>query len=828
MFEHAIADVRYALRWLRRSPGFAAVAIASLSIGIGFNTALFTVVDAVLFRPLPVDRPDRLVELYTTSPDGDTYATSSYPDFQDLKAQNHVFTDMVGHSMIIAAVSAGDRSRMALGEVVTGNFFGTLGIGTEIGRPLLPGDDTPGAPRAVVLSHGLWTREYGASPGVIGQTLRIHGHPYTIVGVAKPDYNGMIPMVAATLWIPMTYVDDGEPGGIISVVPSPTGNTRLERRGTRWMFVKGRLKPGVTPAQAQADVQVIAQNLMIVHPQTNKDRRIAVVPTSQVHIHPDADRVLLPIALGLMLVVGLVLLVACANVASMLLARASARQKEIGIRLALGASRGRLGAQLLTESLVLASAGAAAGIALAWGLTQAAMSIRLPIPFPLAFALRLDTRVLFFTMGATAIAAIVTGLVPALKATRPNLVNELKGDTAAVAVGRRRWTLRDGLVAAQIAVTMVLLVTAGLLTRSLMAAQKIGIGFEPAGVAVVSTELGLIGYDDARAERLYATALDRVRAIPGVVAAGLAERTPFSINYNRTNIFIPGRHQPGDIKGYVTDATRVGPEYFTTLGVPILQGRNFGASDTPKSPGVAIVNEAFARKHWPGESAVGQVIRSRSLDGPAFEIVGVSADYKVSTLGEKPTPYVHFAYAQRPSAGEAIMARGRGDAGTLLAAMRRELLALEPNIVFLDDQTLEAQVSTTLMPARLGAMSVSGVGLIAVALAAIGLYGVIAYSVSRRRREIGIRMALGARRGAVVGLVMRQGMRLAAAGVAVGALLSLGAAKAASRALYGIGFLDPVAWIGAALLLLGVAALANAVPARSAAAVDPSGALRSE
>jgi predicted permease len=828
VFEHLFADIKFALRWLRRSPGFTAVAILSLAIGIGFNTALFTIVDAVLFRPLPVDRPDRLAEVYTTSPDGDTYATSSYPDYLDLKTQNHVFSDMVGHSMIIAAVSSGDRSRMALGEVVTGNFFQMLGIRAEIGRTLMPDDDKPGAPRTVVLSYGTWSRDYGSNPSVVGQTMRIHGQPYTIVGVASRSYSGMIPMVSAAMWMPMVHVEDGEPGGMISVVPSPTGNSRNERRGTRWMFLKGRLKDGVTVAQAQADLQVVAQNLMTTYPQTNKDRKIAVVASQNVHIHPDADRALLPIAFGLMLVVGLVLLVACANVASMLLARASGRQKEIGIRLAIGASRSRLTAQLLTESCVMALLGAAAGIALAWALTQLAMSIKLPIPFPVAFALRIDGRVLMFTIAVTLVAAIIAGLAPALKATRPNLVNELKGDTTAASVGSRRWTLRDGLVAAQIAVTMVLLITSGLLTRSLIAAQAIGVGFQPRHIAIISTELGLIGYDDARAERLFEQALGRIRAIPGVEGAAIAERTPFSINYNRNNIFIPGRHQPGDLKGFVTDATRVAPEYFPTLGVPIVQGRNFGAVDTRNSPRVAIVNEAFAKTHWPNENAVGKVFHNRSLDGPRFEVIGVCADYKVSTVGEKPTPYVHYAYSQNPTAGEAIMARGRGDAGELLAAMRRELMTLEPNAVLLDNQTMDSQVDMTLMPARMGAVSISGVGVVAMVLAAVGLYGVIAYSVARRTREIGIRMALGAKRSMVVALVMKQGLGLTAVGVVVGAFLSAGAAKAVSGALYGISAADPITWIGATITLFAVAAVANAVPARRAAVVDPSSALRSE
>ncbi len=826
MLENLITDVRFALRWLRRSPGFTTVAILSLAIGIGFNTALFTLVDAVVFRPLPVAQPDRLSEIYTTSPDADIYATSSYPDYLDFKAQSHVFSDIIGYSPIIAAVSAGDRSRMALGEVVTGNYFQVLGLRAQIGRTLVPDDDRPGAGRAVLLSHALWARDYGSNPGIVGQTMRIHNQPYTIVGVAERSYTGMVPMLSAAIWIPMAYVDDGEPGGIISVVPSPTGNTRLERRGTRWMFLKGRLKDGVTVAQAQADLQVVASQLSTAYPATNQDRKVAVLP--RVHIHPIADKTLLPIALGLMLVVGLVLLVACANVASMLLARASGRQKEIGIRLAIGASRGRLATQLLTESLVMALLGAAVGIGLAWGLMQVALAIKLPVPFPIAFSLQIDGRVLLFTIAVTMLASVIAGLAPALKSTRPNLVSELKGDSTAASVGSRRWTMRDGLVIVQIAVTMVLLVSSGLLTRSLIAAQKIGLGFEPQGIAILSTELSLIGYDDARGGKLYEQAVERIRAISGVEAAGIAERTPFSINYNRTNIFVPGRHQPGDLKGYVVDSTRVAPEYFATLAVPVVQGRNFTAIDTPKSPGVAIVNETFARKYWPNENVIGKVFHSRALDGSAFEIVGVSADYKVSTPGEQPTPYVHFAYSQRPSAGEAIIARTRGNAEMLLAAMRRELLALDPNIVLLDNQTMTAQVDMTLMPAKLGAMGVSGVGVVAMALAAIGLYGVIAYSVSRRTREIGIRMALGAGRAAVVGLVMRQGLVLTAVGIVIGTLLSALAAKAVSGALYGIGYLDPVTWIGAIVTLFGVAALANAVPARRAAIVDPSAALRSE
>ena len=827
MLENLVSDVRHALRWLRRSPAFTLVAIASLAIGIGFNTALFTLVDALLFRPLPVERPDRLVDVFTSGGDGDQYATSSYPDFLDFNAQNQVFTDMLAYSPSMDAVKLTDRSRLAMGETVTGNYFQLLGVNAIVGRTLLPEDDQAGAPRAAVISYRLWNREYAASPSAVGQSIHIHNQPYTIVGVAPASFTGMVPLLAPELWTPMAYVDEIEPGGIISTVPSPTGNTRLERRGTRWMFVKGRLKPGATYDAAAANLNLIGKRLQTAYDATNKRFEVSTVPTSDVHIHPLADRTLRPIGLGLMLVVGLVLVIACANVASMLLARASGRQKEIGIRLAIGASRRRLVQQLLSESAVMSALGAAVGVALAWMLTRVAASITLPIPIPVSFALRIDGRVLIFTAGVTMLAALVAGLAPALKATRPNLVNELKSDVGATHAGGRRWTLRDGLVVTQIAVTMVLLVAAGLLTRSLMAAQNVDIGFRPGGLAVLSTEMSMLGYDDGRAKEFYDRALERVRAIPGVESAALAERLPFSINYNRNNIFLPDRHGPDD-KGIVIDVARVSPEYFATLGVPIVQGRNFATTDTPTSPGVAIVNDAMARKYWPNQNAIGKRFRVTTFNGRELEVIGVSADYKVSTVGEGATPYIHYLVAQRPTSGEEIIVRTRADAGALLAAMRRELASLEPNILFLDNQTMDAQVSATLLPAKAGAIAVSAVGIVAMVLASIGLYGVIAYSVARRTREIGIRMALGAKPSAVVGLVMKQGLALAAVGVGVGAVLALGAAKAVAGALYGVSFVDPVAWGSAIATLLVVSMLANLMPARRASIVDPSSALRSE
>jgi predicted permease len=623
-----LSDVRYALHWLLRSPGFTAAAVVSLAVGIGFNTALFSVIDALLLRPLPVAQPDRLVDVYTRSTDGDAYATNSYPDYLDFRAKNTVFTDMLGYSPSIAAVKAGERSRMALGEVVTGNYFQVLGVGTALGRTLLPEDDRPGAPRATVISHRLWQRDYGGDPAVLGRTILIHGQPYTIVGVAAEAFTGMIPMLQPELWTTVAWVDEIEPAGIQDVVPSPTGSTRLDRRGQRWLFIKGRLKDGETAARADANLKLVMNQLAAAYPKTNDKRPVATA--ANVRIHPQADQMLRPVAAGLMIALGLVLLIACANVANMLLARASGRRKEIGIRLAIGASRPRLIRQLLTESIVLAAIGACGGILFAAFALRAIGALPLPIPVPLALNLQIDARVLAFATLAATIAGLFAGLVPALRATRVDLVADLKGDEVVAAAGRR-WTIRDGLVVLQTAVTLVLLVAAGLLTRSILRAQSVDLGFRTEGVAVLGTELGLIGYDEARASRFMEQARDRVAAIPGVESVSRAVRQPLAINYNRNSIFFP--EHPENDRGTTIAATSVDEHYFATLDVPLLRGRNFTTADSPQSMKVAIVNEAFVRRYWPGSDGLGRHFRTRGIDAPQFEVVGgVGASPTVSTL----------------------------------------------------------------------------------------------------------------------------------------------------------------------------------------------------
>jgi predicted permease len=511
----------------------------------------------------------------------------------------------------------------------------------------------------------------------------------------------------------------------------------------------------------------------------------------------------------------------------MLLARASGRQKEIGIRLAIGASRGRLVRQLVTEAMVMSIIGAIGGMLLAWLLTSGVGSLSLPLPIPLAFDLRIDGRVLFFATVVTFLAAFLAGLVPALQASKPNLVADLRGEHTVTRVAGRRWTLRDLLVSGQMAVTALLLVVAALLTRSLVAAERTNVGFPVERLAVVSTDTRMLRYDEVRSSQFYSQALDRIRAIPGVEAAALATRPPFSVNVNRQEIWVPEHHQPGE-HGDTIEITRVSADYFDAIGVPIVQGRAFNSGDRPTTPAVAIVNETMARKYWPNESAIGKTFRARGSDGPLFQVVGISADHKVTSVQEAPTPFAQMSRDQRPNSYSAIIARTRGDASALLRDMRRELLALDANVVFVENQTMEAEAGATLFPVRASAWLVSIVGLVAMMLAAIGLYGVIACSVARRTREIGIRMALGARRSSVIGLVMQEGLIVAVAGLVAGSVVAILFGRLISSVLYGVGVADPISWLAAAFVLLGVSAFANLLPAWRAARVAPSDALRTE
>src|SRR5688572_12387291 len=592
MAETLLKDIRYALRWMARSPGFSAVAILSLGLGVGVNTAMFSLVDSLLFRPLPVASPGTLVDVFTTGGDGDEYATSSYQDFLDLKQQNTVFRDMLGYSPMMAPLSLGDRSRIALGQVVTSNHFTMLGVQPAVGRLLVPSDDDAGAERVVVIAHRMWQREFGGDPAIAGKTLTLRGLPYTIAGVAPAAFTGVVPLLTPELWLPIQYVDEVEPAGINDNVPSPVGKTRLERRGFRWMFVKGRLKPGVTAEQANANVALIGRQLEAANVQTNKDRRIAAVPTSDVRLLvPQAGGILSIGAAGLMTVVGLVLLIACANVAGMLLARASARRREISVRLAIGASRGRLIQQLLVEGALLGTLGAAAAVALAWALVQGLQGIKLPLPVDVAFDLRIDARVLTFSIVVAAMTGVLAGLLPAMKASAPSLVSDLRGEAPAARLAGRRWALRDALVVTQVALTAVLLVVAGLLLRSLGASERADVGFDPKGLAAIAFDTDMVRYTPERGREFWRQAQERVAALPGVSSAGLVSPTlPFTFNFSQQEMRIDNRTYNEGQRGEIIENVAVSADYLGTLAVPLLEGRGIEAGDIEGSPDVAVIN----------------------------------------------------------------------------------------------------------------------------------------------------------------------------------------------------------------------------------------------
>jgi predicted permease len=820
-----IKDIRYAVRWLVRSPGFAAVAILSLGLGVGVNTAMFALVDTLLLRPLPVSRPDTLVDVFTSSSDGDVHATNSYPDFLDLKTTNTVFTDMIGYSPMFAALSLGDRSRLVLGQVVTANHFQVLGIQPERGRLLAPEDDVPGAPRVAVLSHRMWTREFGGAPDIVGRIVHLRGEPYTIVGVAPATFTGVVPLLMPELWVPVAWADEVEPAGIIDAVRGP-GTTRLDRRGYRWLFVKGRLKPGVRASEAAANVQVVGSRLAAAHVDTNKDRVMSAVPTSDVRMFvPEAGGPLSAAGAGVMVVVGIVLLIACANVAGLLLSRASARERELSVRAAIGASRRRLIQQLLIEGAVIGAAGILVAVAVAGAMTRLLASIDLPIG-DLSIDLRINMRALAFALTAAVASGLIASLSPAIKATSVSLVSVLRGPSAKGASKIRRWGLRETLVAGQMALTVVLLVVAGMLLRSLAASWVTNVGFDTRGLALVSFDTDMVRYSPERGRQFWGQALARVRGLPGVTAAALSTpRVPFEINYSTTSFQIDDRGLTDGQRGEVLHNVAVSPGYFATLGTRIVRGRDFTDADREGAPLVAIVNDAMARRYWPDGSAVGRTITALSSKR-RYEIVGVAADYKVRSVMEGPTPYVHAAAAQQQASYNTLMVRTAGDADVVLASIRRELLAMEPRLVFVTQSTMERTFAATLLPTRVGSMFAAGFGALGTLLAAIGLYGVVAFAVSQRTKEIGIRVALGAERGDVLRMILRQGGTLVLVGGLVGAVLAAAASTVLSGVLYGVGQADPVAWLMAIGVLLAAALAAHLLPALGAMRIDPARTLR--
>ncbi|MCY4024688.1 MAG: ADOP family duplicated permease [Acidobacteria bacterium] len=824
-------DARLALRLVRRHPALSAAAVVSLAIGVGLNTAFFALLDATFLRRLAIDRPEQIVDVYTSNAGGQGWYGSSYPDYRDLSRNASALAGLAGYVPAMAAVRTDEESRSMPGEAVTGNYFQVLGVPARHGRVLRPEDERPDAAPVVVISSALWSTAFDRRPDAVGLSLGIGGREYTIVGVAPERFAGMTaPILTPAFWTPMARVDDVQPVMMQSGSPSP-GSTRLESRGLRWMLLKGRLRDGETVAGAAHQLNRVMRALDAIYPASNRGLRVTVFRAGDVATHPLFEDRLRAGAVGLFALLGLVMLIACTNVAGLLLARASARRQEIGLRLAVGASRGRVLREVLVEGTALAVLGVAGGVAFAWGLLQALGTVRIPLLVPLALDVSLNGRVLGVSVVAALGAGLLACLLPACPGTRSSLRRALDGRGPRRWVGGYRWNLQQALVSLQIAASLVLLVMAGLVARNLQAAGRIHPGFPVSAVASVTVGLGLLGYDADEAEQFLARARRRVRGLAGVQAVAAASRSPLSLNYRQTRV----RTTPGEGSGAAAlpvETVTVGDRYFDVLGVPILRGRSFDeAVDTPASPPVAIVNEAFARRMWPGTSAVGRSIRPWDADGPTVTIVGVVSDYKVRFVREPPTPYIHYAASQRPEdlvLAPMLLARTAGDTGALGSAMRRVLRRIDPGVVFWEGQALQDNLASQLLPARLLATTLGTAGLVAIELATIGLYGVVAFAIVRRTHEIGVRAAMGAGRGDIVRLVLRQGAIPLGIGTVLGGVSAYALAHATVGVLHGVDAADVTAWGGALLTLVAVGAAAHAGPVLWAVRVRPAAALRTE
>lgn len=816
-----LKDVQYGFRLLWKAKAFTLVAAVSLALGIGFNTTIFSAVDSVLLKPIRFLDPDSLVEIYLSDSRGLLFASSSYPDYREYRDRTDVFSGIVSSHPTTARYEVDGSSEYLSGEVVSGNYFEVLGIPSMLGRTIELSDDlAPGGHPVVVVSERFWRSRLGGLPDALGKTLDLNGRPYTIVGVLPSGFTGTLPGFFMQFWAPSSMVDPLDPYPL-------EGSSRLERRSPRFLFVKARLAPGVTLERAQGQLDSLLARLEEEYPADYRDRRIDVVPSEEVRINPVIDGALFPVAGVLMAVVGLVLLIACGNVANMLLARAVERRDEVALRLALGASRFRLVRQLLTESVLLSSLGGLLGLLLAHAATRLLLSFKPPVLVPVALDLTLSYRVLFFTLVVSVATGILFGLVPAWEASRASLIAALKSEP--LALGRRRLSLRNALVVVQVTFSLMLLIGAALLLRSARNAQAIDPGFETEKIVMFSTNLGLHGYSDARGRDFYRLAVERVAALPGIAGASLTDKVPLGGDIAIENVSAEGRELEMGADGLSIDSSTISPGYFRVMGVPIREGRDFAWNDSPESPRVAILNETAARRLWPGESAIGKrVVRGAGGSREYFEVIGIVSDAKVRTLGEDARPQIYRSFGQDYSPMMHILARTRGNPQPALGSVRHELLSMDASLAFFEARTMPQNLEVAFFPVRMGAFLFSLFGGLALLLTSVGLYGVVSYSVGRRTREIGIRMAMGASRSHITALVTRQGLTLVCVGVAFGWGAALLGARALSSVLYGIGPNDVLTFAGTAVVLSLVAFVASWIPARRASRMTPLTALRYE
>jgi len=822
LYHELYKDIRYGARTLARSPGFTAVAVLALALGVGANTSVFSLVNALFLRPLPVEDPSTLVWLTMRSAESSRTLNLSWPDFLDYRERNKVLSDMVAYGQIPVAFAVEGQPERISGQIVTGDYFTVLGVKPAAGRVFTAQEDkAPGAAPVAVVSHRLWERRFGSDPALPGRVVTINGQPFSVVGVAPKGFTGTELGRPAEIWVPFA----------MHTQAAPPLETTLASRGSSWLQVIGRLKPGVSLEQARAALGVIASQIAAEHPAERKG--FTVIPQRMTGgIHPSNSGEAAPIAALLMAATTSVLLISCFNVANMLLARTAGRRREIGIRLALGATRFRLIRQLLTESMLLALMGAGAGLLLAAWIPDLLGALA-NLPEDITGAVTPDVRVLAFTLALALLTGLLSGLAPALNAARGDVSPALKDEGFSAIGGSRRGRLQHVFVVAQVALSLVLLVSAGLFLRSLGKAARIDPGFDVSQTLSLSFDLQTQGYAEEKRAAFRRELLERVESLPGVRSATLASLVPMSgrmigmdVTLEATSAAAGGSGAPEGAGTAMVNI--VAPDYFRTLAIPLLRGRDFSSGDKQGAPGVVIVNETLAGRFFEGTEPLGRRVSVDGPGGPWLEIIGVAKDSRYDELTEDTRPFMYLPLMQHADVmpETSIIVSTAGDPARELGSVVREARRLDAALPLFDAGTL----ASLLRQRSDRQQGISGMlalfGFLALTLAAMGLYGVMAFSVSRRTHEIGIRMALGAKDRDVVALFVREGVRLSLLGIAVGSLLALGLTQALASMLFGVTPTDLITFMGVGALLAAVAAAASWLPARRAARLDPMLALR--
>jgi predicted permease len=815
-----LQDLKYAVRLLGKAPAFTAVAVLSLALGIGANTTIFTLAKAFFLESVPVKDPSRVVSLYSNAQSRkgppQEYLPTPYLNAVDYREKTNVFS---GSSIAIFTgvkfVISGKQTQQLFCELVNGNFFDVLGVQPFLGRGFTQAEDASPTPVAVV-SYALWNTQFGADPGILGRTIQLNQQDFTVIGVAPRELRNIGNLGSPDLWIPLSMRDQMLDGVVKQF---------LYDRGFRLAGMVARLKPGVNLKQAQIAVQALAADLEKEYPKQNGGRSEMLVPINETTIPPQLHSIFAKAGALMMLIVGLVLLIACANVANLLLARATQRQREIAVRLAMGAGRVRLIRQLLTESLMLALLGGAFGVLLGfWG--KSVLASLMPPGLARNLNLSLDGRVLVYTLGLALAATILFGLVPSLQASRMDRIAALQDRTNAPGGSARWYGLRGVLVMVQVALSLVALAGAGLFIHSLRNAQQIDPGFEVKHELVMFMNLGASQYPQAQAEGFYRDVVERLQGLPAIAGASIADSAPFTGGLQRTT-FTDGVDTSDPRNGKLTPLIAVAPGFFRTAGIPLLSGRAFTDQDNATGAMVAVVNKAMAENFWPGQDPIGKHIH---FLGETWDIVvvGEVSTVKYLTLGEPPQAIIYVPLKQHYAPAVTLYVRTKDDPDKALASIRGTVQSLIPTVPLTNVRTVEQTIMQSLTASRIGAELLGTFGLLALVLAAIGTYGVMSYSVSQRTQEIGIRMSLGAQARDVGQLILASGLAMVASGVAAGLVFSALLARAMNSLLFGIGSFDAPSFLGTATLLIFVAMAACWIPARRAMRVDPLIALRYE